>query len=142
MRISDWSADVCSSDLAQRQPHHPAGAPPDGAGAVDPVPALRPQPADLRAEHLLRQARGLPQGDPADLAFAGGGELYRAAGALRQRYQTSSSTRGLHACQPPTTISTTLPASIANGHSQPPVASCSTPNSNGPRPAPADRKST
>src|SRR3546814_4673749 len=112
MRISDWSADVCSSDLAQRQPHHPAGAPPDGAGAVDPVPALRPQPADLRAEHLLRQARGLPQGDPADLAFAGGGELYRAAGALRQRYQTSSSTRGLHACQPPTTISTTLAASI------------------------------
>src|SRR3546814_3723084 len=118
---------------AQRQPHHPAGAPPDGAGAVDPVPALRPQPADLRAEHLFRQTGGLPQGDPADLAFARGGELYRAAGALRQRYQTSSSTRGLHACQPPTTISTTLAASIANGHVQPPVASRSTPNSSGTR---------
>src|SRR3546814_3783292 len=109
MRISDWSSDVCSSDL-------------DGAGAVDPVPALRPQPADLRAEHLLRQARGLPQGDPADLAFAGGGELYRAAGALRQRYQTSSSTRGLLACQPHTTISTPLAARLANGHSKQPPA--------------------
>src|SRR3546814_5308651 len=92
---------------AQRQPHHPAGAPPDGAGAVDTVPALRPQPADLRAEHLFRQTGGLPQGDPADLAFARGGELYRAAGALRPRYQTSSSTRGLPARPPPTPISTT-----------------------------------
>src|SRR3546814_11138846 len=119
---------------AQRQPHHPAGAPPDGAGAVDPVPALRPQPADLRAEHLFRQTGGLPQGDPADLAFARGGELYRAAGALRQRHPTSSSTRGLHACQPPTTISTPLAARLAHGHGQPPAPPPSSPNNRRPRP--------
>ncbi len=34
---------------ANRQPHLPAGPPGDGAGAVQSVPALRSQPADLRA---------------------------------------------------------------------------------------------
>src|SRR3546814_14893013 len=109
---------------------------PDGAGAVDPVPALRPQPADLRAEHLLRQARGLPQGDPADLAFAGGGELYRAAGALRQRYQTSSTPRRLHACHPPTTITPPPPARTPNRHPPPPLPSFRTPNTPRPHPPP------
>ena len=37
------------------------GPPHHGAGAVELVPALRPQPADLRAEHLLGQAGGLPK---------------------------------------------------------------------------------
>ena len=51
-----------------------------GAGAIELVPALRPQPADVRAEHLLGEAGGLPQGDAAHLSRAGPGELRRAAG--------------------------------------------------------------
>jgi putative CocE/NonD family hydrolase len=46
---------------------------------IEPVPALRSQPADVRAQHLSRDARGLPQGDAANLARAGPGELRRAA---------------------------------------------------------------
>ena len=56
---------------ADREPRVPARAPDHGAGAVELVPALRPQPADLRAEHLLGQAGGLPEGDAADLSRAG-----------------------------------------------------------------------
>src|SRR3546814_15829914 len=47
MRISDWSSDVCSSDLEDHRPagidvaegasrHEPAAAPTGGTGAVDP----------------------------------------------------------------------------------------------------------
>ena len=61
---------------AEREPRLPAGAPDHGAGAVELVPALRPQPADVRAQHLLGEARGLPEGDAADLRE----ELRRAAG--------------------------------------------------------------
>src|SRR4029079_4991532 len=46
-----------------REPRFPAGAPDRRSGAVEPVPALRPQPAKLRAEHLLRTAGRLPEGD-------------------------------------------------------------------------------
>ena len=48
---------------ADREPRVPAGPPHHGADPVELVPALRPQPADLRAEHLLRQAGGLREGD-------------------------------------------------------------------------------
>ena len=41
---------------ADGQPRVPAGAPHHGAGAVELVSALRPQSADLRAQHLLCQA--------------------------------------------------------------------------------------
>ena len=41
---------------AQRRSRVPAGPPDHGAGAVEPVPALRPQSADLRRQHLLREA--------------------------------------------------------------------------------------
>ncbi|KAG0927933.1 hypothetical protein G6F31_017879 [Rhizopus arrhizus] len=68
---------------AQRQPHLPEGAPGDGAGAVQPVPAVRPQPADLRAEHLPGQAGRLPEGDAAGLAQRRAGQLHRSAGVLR-----------------------------------------------------------
>jgi putative CocE/NonD family hydrolase len=44
---------------APHQPRLPARPPDHGAGAVELVPALRPQPADLRAQHLFRQAGGL-----------------------------------------------------------------------------------
>src|SRR6185369_17578323 len=40
---------------------------PDGPGPVELVPALRPQPADLRPQHLLRPPRRLPPRDPARL---------------------------------------------------------------------------
>jgi predicted acyl esterase len=40
-------------DAAHRQPRVPARPPRHGAGPVELVPALRPQPADLRAQHLL-----------------------------------------------------------------------------------------
>src|SRR5204863_478395 len=42
------------------------------AGAVVLVPALRSQSADVRAQHLLRAAGGLSEGDPARLSRAGG----------------------------------------------------------------------
>ncbi len=66
---------------ADGQPRLPAGPQDDGAGAVELVPALRPQSADLRAQHLLCEAAGLPQGRPARLPFerARRGELRRAA---------------------------------------------------------------
>lgn len=49
-------------------------------GPVQLVPALRPQSADLRAEHLLRQAVRLPQGDPAHLSDRGHRLVHRTAG--------------------------------------------------------------
>ncbi len=49
--------------LPNVEPRVPARPPDHGAGPVEPVPALRPQPADLRAEHLLREARRLSEGD-------------------------------------------------------------------------------
>ena len=68
--------------------------PPDhGAGAVQLVPAVRPQPADVCAEYLLGQARGLSQGDAAHLPRARQGELRRAPGrgdALSNRGVSSS----------------------------------------------------
>src|SRR4029077_2278213 len=48
----------------------PPGASRDGADPVELVPALRPQPADLRQQHLLRQARRLPKGHAIDLPHA------------------------------------------------------------------------
>ena len=65
---------------ADGEPRLPAGPPDHGAGPVELVPALRPQPADVRAEHLLGEARGLPEGDAADLSHARPGQLRRAAG--------------------------------------------------------------
>ena len=56
---------------ADREPRLPAGPPDHGAGAVELVPALRPQPADLRAQHLLRQAGGLCEGHAARVSRAG-----------------------------------------------------------------------
>ena len=44
------------------------------------LPALRPQPANLRAEHLRCQARRLQKGDAARLAHARRRQLHRSAG--------------------------------------------------------------
>ena len=43
-------------DLADRESRLSAGTPHHGAGAIELVPALRPQSADVCAEHLLGQA--------------------------------------------------------------------------------------
>src|SRR3546814_13230521 len=62
MRISDWSSDVCSSDLGRHERHGKAA--PKLAGAAEgPVP----QPAHAGAEILPRRGEGageapLPQG--------------------------------------------------------------------------------
>ena len=48
-------ADALPLRAAEREPRVPARPPHHGAGPVELVPALRPQPADLRAEHLLRE---------------------------------------------------------------------------------------
>ena len=56
---------------ADREPRVPARSSDHGADPVELVSAVRPQSADVRAEHLLREAVGLPEGDAADLAHAG-----------------------------------------------------------------------
>ena len=66
---------------AAREPHVPAGPSHHGADPVQLVPAVRPQPADVRAEHHVREAGELREGDAAHLACAGHGERDRAAGA-------------------------------------------------------------
>ncbi len=62
--------------LPEREPRLPARPPDHGAGPVELVPALRPEPADVRAQHLLGEAGGLQEGDAAGIR----GELRRAAG--------------------------------------------------------------
>src|SRR5690349_20424662 len=82
--LRDWSSDVCSSDLASRQPTGPrAGHSPPGSETAVPSASFRPDPADAgrREEvamatlpihpdlgHLRRQARALQRaavaGDP------------------------------------------------------------------------------
>src|SRR3546814_2085804 len=51
MRISDWSSDVCSSDLRRRQPHRglPDGAPEGLAVAPRSGPSNRNVPAFIRS---------------------------------------------------------------------------------------------
>ncbi len=61
------------------QPRLPARPSDHGAGPVELVPAVRPQSADVCAQHLLGQAGGLPKGRAAGLPRARPGELRRAA---------------------------------------------------------------
>ena len=64
---------------ADGQPRFPAGAPDHGAGPVELVPAVRPQPADVRAQYLLGQTGRLPQGDATGLSRPRPQQLRRAA---------------------------------------------------------------
>ena len=57
------------------------------------VPALRPQPADLRVEHLLRKARRLREGDQPHLSHGLGGQLPVAAGGADSIAEYVRSTR-------------------------------------------------
>ena len=56
---------------AEREPHVPAGPSHHGADPVQLVSAVRPQSADFRAEHHVREPGDLREGHPAGLACAG-----------------------------------------------------------------------
>src|SRR3546814_10357050 len=69
MRISDWSSDVCSSDLELRRPRRPTGIGAATSGYGEPCPArpifrmtdmlvLRPEPGARETAERARQ-RGL-----------------------------------------------------------------------------------
>ena len=81
---------------ADGEPRVPAGPPDHGAGAVELVPALRPQSADLRSQYFLGEARGLPHGGSARLPLVRGrpGELRRVAGRDDALARSSSCTSG------------------------------------------------
>ena len=87
---------------AEREPCLPAGPPHHGAGAIELVPALRPEPADIRAEHLLGEAGGLQEGRAACLPCAGAGELHRAAdgGEVAVGRQRITDSESAIRCQP------------------------------------------
>ena len=61
---------------ADGQPRVSARSPGNGAGAVELVPALRSQPADVRAEYLFRETGGLCEGHAAGLSREGRGQLH------------------------------------------------------------------
>src|SRR5262249_6798979 len=61
-----------------RESRLPPGTPDHGAGAIVVVSTLRSQPADLRPEHLRREAGRLQEGHPARLPRTGTGQLHRA----------------------------------------------------------------
>ena len=67
----------------------PARPPRDDPGAIELVPSLRSQPADIRAEHLLCQAGGLQEGDAAHLSR----ELREPAGARQVIQPVAESAR-------------------------------------------------
>src|SRR5437660_10762116 len=49
----------------------PQGAPPDGPGTIDLVPADRSQSSEIRAQHLSGDGGGFRYGDPARILLAG-----------------------------------------------------------------------
>ena len=53
-----------------------AGASHHGAGAIELVPAVRPESADVCAEYFLCEAGGLREGDAARVTTRGCGELH------------------------------------------------------------------
>ena len=63
--------------IAEREPRVPAGPPDHGADPVELVPAIRPQPAEIRPHDHRCQARRLSEGDDQRVPFAGRGELRR-----------------------------------------------------------------
>ena len=54
--------------VADSEPRLSAGPPDHGAGAIELVPALRSQPANICAEYFLGEAGRLPEGYAADLS--------------------------------------------------------------------------
>src|SRR5262249_40903677 len=83
-------------DASHCGPRLPARAPDHGAGAVELVPAVRPQPADVCGKHLLDEARGLQEGEATRVPRAGTGELRgAAAGPVEQAFTIAMGLRRL-----------------------------------------------
>ena len=66
-----------------------AGPSHHGADPIELVPALRPQSADLRAEHFLREAVGLRESDAIDLPLGRSLQRGMAAGSAVNHYEIS-----------------------------------------------------
>src|SRR3546814_15861299 len=62
MRISDWSSDVCSSDLRNPVPHADFVAAVQGPGASGPAAAGAPVPRQCLGLHTVRGSIGLVGG--------------------------------------------------------------------------------
>src|SRR3546814_12504186 len=71
MRISDWSSDVCSSDLLRQGASH------QGRGDQLELPQVRPQPQHRRPERDRKRGSG---GRQRRASLGGRGQLHRAAG--------------------------------------------------------------
>src|SRR3546814_6924214 len=89
MRISDWSSDVCSSDLCYRGGRRAAArrrrAPTNAVGRAAALPRLRQLRARLRARHLPRFHHRLLCDRPhRGCAAAGAGAAVRRLPALRR----------------------------------------------------------
>ena len=74
--------DEYTIDLHCERPRVSEGAPDHGAGAEHLVPADRPQSAEVRAEHLRGEGRGLPEGHAAHLPLEKASDAYCAAGTI------------------------------------------------------------
>src|SRR3989442_98697 len=59
--------------VANGEPCVFAGPPDDGTGAIELVPAIRPQSADVCTEHLLGKTARLSKGGATHLSFVGPG---------------------------------------------------------------------
>src|SRR3546814_5131998 len=81
MRISDWSSDVCSSDLLRVVLHGEHGPALDRDALVGAV-----EEGDVALDHTLGQRRGIDHEAvvlAGDLDLAGGEVLHRVVGATR-----------------------------------------------------------
>src|SRR3546814_10466762 len=76
VRISDWSSDVCSSDLLARRPRHRPARPARGA-ALDPSAAMDRTP---RRRRNRKRAPLKPCRHGVHPAAVGGASLYRLLG--------------------------------------------------------------
>src|SRR5207249_7612741 len=71
---------------ARPRPRLPEGAPPDGPGAVDLVPADRSQPSEIRAEHLSGDGGRLREGHAPGVLLRGAAVTHRVAGCALDRF--------------------------------------------------------
>src|SRR5205823_9814548 len=72
-------ADPVADPVTRPRSRVSEGAPLDGPGAIDLVPADRPQSAEIRPQHLPGDRGRLHPGDPPPLLLSGAGVASRAA---------------------------------------------------------------
>src|SRR3546814_9348972 len=92
MRISDWSSDVCSSDLAQSDAQRHGGEDPDRQVAIEKAQALRL--GEVLHQITFRPASSMTR-SPSSLAKAprcGAGRISRTASEGRQSFTPSGET--------------------------------------------------